>query len=975
MPTGIQSMQDTMLESGDPAPAVPSNRALSRGDQIGRFVVLSLLGAGGMGEVYLCFDPELDRRVAVKVLRARGGSQQDDDQARARLLREARAIARLSHPNVVAIHDVAVWRGRVFLAMEHVAGQTLGAYVAGLKGDWRRIIEVFTGAGEGLIAAHQAGLVHRDFKPDNVLVEESGRARVLDFGIARASDDSEDVAEESDSSDTIERGFVTSGSHSLLSLTMTGAAVGTPAYMAPEQFMGRDIDARTDQFCFCVALWEALYGARPFTASTTAELAAAVADGRISSDTGQSDAPPEIEKALRRGLSPKASERFPSMRELLDALAPPPVEASRSSTLWVAWIFAALAAAVLLAWLTAKGADPIEACVGGPELLRDAWGEQEQQRARDAFVALGGEEAGADWDRTAGAVSRWVDRWFAERRRACEATHREARQSAATLELRLACLMRQRAELAALAELWHAPDLQIRERAFEAAGSLPRPEACADAGSRPGHDVQLSPAKEAERARVRDALPHARAWIAAGKYSEALAAIDAVLETARGQDDPALLAQTLLLRGRSQEMGGTPLEARVTLREALAIALAAKDFEIALQSATSLITNVGTSLSRHEEGESFLIVAQGLSKAVPLGIEHLDLERAACGYYNDRSKLDLAEESCQRSIDLAAELVGKDSLQYAFALRGLGITYIVERDAAAALKLLEEDWEIETRLIGDKHPRLVRAANARAMALQLSGDLEGSMAWLDRAFAIAVGAHGPDTAETLFLRINMAAVSLERGDWARAEQESETLARTYAATKGAGASENVWIELVRSQLAVVRGDLADALKHAELELSFAVATRAADHPEVANAQLDIIDVRLRIGQLDDLPARIDDALGAAQRAGDPAYQARAHLLRARFALASGQPQDAIAALDQTRSLDESTFGPAFTAELLAWRGAAMQRLPGQEPEGKKLWTQGRAVLEATPSKGVVALQAMDLFSGTLSIDENLQVRR
>ncbi|MBL8976592.1 MAG: serine/threonine protein kinase, partial [Myxococcales bacterium] len=199
---------------------------LRRGQSIGRFVMIDLLGGGGMGEVFLCYDPELDRRVAVKLLRTLRGGREGE--APARLLREARTVARLSHPNVVTVHDVAMWEGRVFLAMEYVAGPTLGAWVGEHAGDWAAIVAVFCQAGEGLAAAHRAGIVHRDFKPDNVLVAEGDRPRVLDFGIARSADATETLSSASS--------LVLIDPQ--IDLTTTGMLLGTPAYMAPEQLRG-----------------------------------------------------------------------------------------------------------------------------------------------------------------------------------------------------------------------------------------------------------------------------------------------------------------------------------------------------------------------------------------------------------------------------------------------------------------------------------------------------------------------------------------------------------------------------------------------------------------------------------------------------------------------------------------------------------------------------------------------------------------
>src|SRR5258707_610263 len=232
-----------------------------------------------MGVVYAAYDPELDRKVAVKLLRAEADTKSNARAAQARLLREAQAMARLSHPNVISVHDVGALGTQVFIAMEFVEGKTLTRWLKEKPLTPREIVQTFLQAGKGLAAAHAAGLVHRDFKPDNVLIGNDGRIKVLDFGLARAV---EDVVGDAP---TLPPQVVASGLSTPRQLearlTRSGAFLGTPAYMAPEQLLGKTIDARADQFSFCVALYEALYGERPFAANSIEEVASAVVESKI----------------------------------------------------------------------------------------------------------------------------------------------------------------------------------------------------------------------------------------------------------------------------------------------------------------------------------------------------------------------------------------------------------------------------------------------------------------------------------------------------------------------------------------------------------------------------------------------------------------------------------------------------------------------------------------------------------------------
>jgi WD40 repeat protein/predicted Ser/Thr protein kinase len=285
--------------------------------EIDHYTVIGTLGSGGMGVVYVAQDQQLGRRVALKLLRHATASEV----ARARLQREAQAMARLSHPNVVTVHEVGTFRGQVFLAMEFVGGANLRAWLHMRKRGWRETVATFIQAGEGLAAAHDAGIIHRDFKPDNVLVGDDGRVRVADFGLAHGLDtDLADPTPDTHDSNPSRPGLPLDSP-----LTETGTIVGTPAYMAPEQHENSNkVDARCDQFAFCVALWEGLYGKRPFPGAGLAELRLALKEGRILHPADPGDVPPWLHRVILRGLAIDPANRWPSMRELLVALARDP---------------------------------------------------------------------------------------------------------------------------------------------------------------------------------------------------------------------------------------------------------------------------------------------------------------------------------------------------------------------------------------------------------------------------------------------------------------------------------------------------------------------------------------------------------------------------------------------------------------------------------------------------------------------------
>ena len=889
-----------------PATAETSADKLRRGDEIGRFVMLELLGVGGMGEVYLCYDPELDRRVAVKLLRPLRSGRADE--ARARLLREARSIARLSHPNVVTVHDVAVWQGRVFLAMEYVPGPTLAAWARDHASDWPAIVAVYRQAGEGLAAAHRAGLIHRDFKPDNVLVAlEAGvlRPRVLDFGIARAATcDPDELPDESAVLADTARGDPN------LHLTTTGMLLGTPAYMAPEQFLAKPVDPRTDQFSFCSALWEALLGQRPFLGDSLSVLASNVLQGRLRPPPPNTRVPDRILAALRRGLSLEPADRFPNMPALLAALAPATVQ-PRRWTLALGSLAIAAAATTTGFALQSRG-DPVAACTGDASLLAGTWDDARRSAGASAFAA---QDQSPSWAQVQRIADDWQHRWLAARTRACADTLLHHRQSQQNLDLRLACLERQTRELAARAELWALADADITRRAVESASALPRPESCDAANTR-----DITPPPPVAEA-VRAALARVRALTAAGKY-------DAAITLAREQpptelEHPATEAERQLALARAQDGAGQPQPARLALHTATRLALQAGDDELALAAATALTAVTGIVLSHYDEGEGWLQIADGLAARLPAGREHVTLARTACNFHNDRGQLDAARPHCERALQLAETLEGPNSLAAAGGLLGLANNHILARRPADARPLLERAWQIDRDLLGPGHPDLIRLANSRAAVEFYADDLGAAVARWHEGLAIAEASVGRDHLNVGLIHINLALTALEQRAWTTAEHELAALERIYVPAKGELSSELVIIHFVRGRLALARGDLDLARQHFDDQRRFATLTRAADHPDVMRADHELGEVLARLGDFKASEHHHHAALTLAEQHHDAESTALALRGLCRAKLKQGRPQDALP--DCERALPLAADLPRndlLRADLRAWLAAA-----------------------------------------------------
>ena len=359
-----------------------SSRGLARGTLVGRYVVLEKLGAGGMGVVYAAYDPDLDRKVAIKLLLpGRGG-----DRGREQLQREAKALGKLAHPNIVAIHDVGTVGEQVWLAMEFVKGRTLGVWLGEPRG-WREVVAVMRSAGEGLAAAHAAGLLHRDFKPENVMVADDDRVRVMDFGLACMGPEGAASAVDSSEQTTALAN----------QLTEAGAIIGTPPYMAPEQWESRELTAAADQFAFCVTLWEALYSQRPFEDGPALEIAANILAGRRRSPPKDRHVPNRLRLVCERGLSVDPRQRWPSMEALLEALAWDPSRwRSRALLSLGAVVVSSVAVVSYQAWTQGRA----QRCSGAQQRLAGVWDDETRARVQLAFAAVDKSYAEQAWRRT-----------------------------------------------------------------------------------------------------------------------------------------------------------------------------------------------------------------------------------------------------------------------------------------------------------------------------------------------------------------------------------------------------------------------------------------------------------------------------------------------------------------------------------------------------------------------------------------------
>ncbi|MGO8994049.1 MAG: serine/threonine-protein kinase, partial [Polyangiaceae bacterium] len=535
------------------ASAAKGDEELARGAMLDRYLILRRLGRGGMGVVYLSLDVDLERRIAIKVLRPQAAHGISVDDARARLLREAQAMAKVSHANVVTVFDVGTIGDEVFIAMEYMHGSTLRQWRAGGGRSKKEIVAAYVQAGRGLEAAHAAGIFHRDFKPDNAIIDARGRVKVFDFGLARLERSADGDAEpgEAGSRDgvtrTAENDTALPGDPPSLSspLTREGRIVGTPEYMAPEQLTGVAATARSDQFSFCVALYEALYGVRPFVARSNAERLQAIRGGRLAEPPTKERVPVAIRRALVRGLHAAPEKRFETMGELLGALerasAPP------------RWLGASAVGVVLLATIglaAARSSTP-GPCRGAPDAIAPAWSAARADQVERAFAATGNVRAKEAFAHMRPLLDRYAGAWVAAQTDACLATRVRGVQSDEALDLRTACLGQRAQELRATVDLFTHADARMVDDAVLAASHLDPVAACDDVAAL---RATYAPPKDASERRsveeLRRRLAELDALFLAGRYEQAEPLANALSADAARVGYAPVHAEVELRRGR-----------------------------------------------------------------------------------------------------------------------------------------------------------------------------------------------------------------------------------------------------------------------------------------------------------------------------------------------------------------------------------------------------------------------------------------
>ncbi|MEM6992486.1 MAG: serine/threonine-protein kinase [Myxococcota bacterium] len=845
---------------------------LAPGVVMGRYCVSEQLGRGGMGEVWLAHDTELDRDVALKVLRRDGrGSQRSD-----RMLREAQAMARLRHPNVITVYDVGTFGRRVFVAMEYVQGQTLSSWLAAAPRTIAEILTVFDGAALGLSAAHAAGLVHRDFKPDNVMVDAEGRVQVMDFGLARTPGTSDLDPPSGEVEVSLGRSTDENLSGpSLISqrLTATGAVLGTPAYMAPEQHLRLGANPHSDQFAFGVALYEALYGERPFAGGSALVLAANVTSGSVRPAPRDSKVPPRLRRVLLRTLSREADDRYPSMKALRGALD--------RATARQRWPLFAAGTVVLAGGLTLiRSGEPADPCFGAAQAITPAWEDTTRERARAAFAATELGFAAETFERVDVQATEYSAQLHAEALEACRDTRVRGVQSEVALDRRLACVHDNNMRLTAFARQAAEADVDVVMNAGQALASLPPPVLCRHtrrvAADRAGGDEIPS--------ELRDQFQEVHAALGLQRVRVALELLDDLRGTIDDQTVTPELVVMLSLRGRAHAMLDEFAPAAAANERALWAAVEIGWDEQAVRVTSELMyesmaTEPKAAARWIAHGDALLRRLDGGPPELVLLFEHARIRWHAFG--GEHAVVEQLARKALATTDPEVVAPGsllelRNALSRALARQGK------LRDATDEMRIL---IDAEIALLGPEHPHVARVRLDLADLLSETGDHDAATAEANAALGILE--RGYERLPESYNRAlgSLALVRMRRGDF---DEAIPFLERQVAQRQRAAEGPDMHVADAHSKLGVAywyTGRYVEAEERHRRAREIAVATVGPDHPITATYMDNLATALERQG-------RFDEALEL--------HEAALPILEAKFGAAS--PTVAVSLRDQARAL-------------------------------------------------------------------------
>ena len=934
---------------------------LTRGACLGRYVILDSLGRGGMGMVYKAYDPELGRQIAVKLVRVKGRHKKS---AQERLLREAQALAQLSHPNVIAVYDVGTFGDDVFIAMELVDGVDVRQWLREATRSRPEVLKLFLAAGRGLDAAHSAGLVHRDFKPDNLVIGTDGRPRVIDFGLARVAGVHGDLEGDSETS-YLESDSQTSGTAKNrlnTPLTQVGSVLGTPAYMAPEQHLGQDVDARSDQFSFCVSLYRALYGVRPFSGDDPKDLTQNVTQGRMDPPPKGPRVPRWIRRILLRGLSVAPEERYPSMAALLSQLQRDPAVIRKRVLRALA--FAGVVAAIAFKVTSVAGDAP--RCQNGRQQLDGVWDSEVRALTKQAFLATGRTHAPATFDLVDRRLNDYGDAWVDMYTESCKATNVRGDQSETLLDLRTLCLNRRLGKMAALTGLLsEATDPAVVDRAVSAATTLPELDACADeqalssAVPRPESDSTWAAVGAA-----RKSIDRAEAMGKAGDYQGALELATEIVDSVDEIDYAPVQAEALYLLGGNQRRRGKADEAEQTLYAAALMAAEARDDELAAKTWLELLWVVGYARAKPEQALQLRRLVEPAVVRAGSARRRGDLMNNLGAILRRKGKYPEARAHIEQALEIWTKLYGADDLQVSKAHNNLGNVLNDMGDFLEARKHHERVLEIRRAALGEQHPFVASALNNLGNSFMEQGEFEQARDHYQRSLDIAEKLDPTGKGAVMALN-NLGNANADLGNLAAAQKLQE---RALAIQQGRENPDDADVGITINNLAdllLKQKKYLLARQNYEKSRDLFVRGLGEEHSYVAHATIGIGNALAGEEKHREAQPHFERALEIWRKAHgeDHATIAVAQAGLGRCDLAQGRAAQALERFAKSLSIREAAGGDALQIEVTRFELARAHWATGAKKRGLELAKQARAGLIKQPQRAKDELAEVDSWLG------------
>ncbi len=936
----------------------------SRAQQLGRYVVLGPLGAGGMGTVVEAFDRTLDRKVAIKMLHG-----ELDEQHTARLVREAQAMARLSHPNVVQVYEADVVGDQTFVVMELVDGPTLREWMVNQpRPSWQRCVSMFIEVGEGLAAAHAQGLIHRDFKPSNAVIDDQGRPRVLDFGLARRVESDLDAAASTEPDGAFASTRETAGPAPPglgTTLTRTGAVMGTPAYMPPEQIKGAEADARSDQFSFCVSLYEAVYGERPFDGTSMMALMVSMASGALRPAPKGSAAPAALRAALVRGLALRPEDRWPSMTVLLGELrrlsAP-----RRVRGLAVGLILGLVGLGGLVA--LPRYLEVQERCTGASAQLEGVW---DDTRRADVRAAIEGTElsyAEDTWTRVVPRLDDYARTWVTAHTDACEATRVRGEQTEDALELRMDCLRTRRVALSATVQALLDADDGTVERAVSLVEGLPPIGRCDRLERLRQLRQRVPPPEDPLRAEevedVRDRLAEVAAELRAGRTEDASTHVEPLVPRAEALEYGPLVAEALVHRGRVRDASDQLAEAEQDFERALTLAVTHGHDELTVTAMNELTWLVGHRRADVDPGLGWGRTAQVLS----LGPEIEPTARAiALSHLSSvlfhANEFDESLTHLKDALAIQEHELGDGHTAVASTLGRIGIVTWALGRRSEALGYFERALAVKERALGQSHKDVAAVLNNLGTLQYDRGRLSESLVHQRRALMIYEQALGPDHTSVALTLGQLGLVLQGQGKLAEALSHQR---RALAIEEHAyGPNHPSVVQTLGNIGLTVRaqGEFASALSYYRRAQAIAEETLGPEHPSVARLLAHIGIVRWQQGEVAEAEVDLRRALVIQEQASGLDHPHLAYPLvgLAHVALSRRDFEGAQEHAQRVISLYETgDEDPGLLAEARFALARALWTEPDQRGRARTLAQQARDALAASEASGALLVDLAEV---------------